>query len=198
MNFKHLALAGVASALLSVAAAVSAASIRGDAFEASLTVDGTISGPFSGVAGSGGDDIHDTPSVGFDGLFRVEWVDDDSVDVEFFIGGLGHDLTDASFTLSGLNFMSSGEPRDIIAVTFNRAASNVDSFNAGFSLVGPILSFTSTSVTGVLSMSEELVADGPRLRYDVIAVPEPATLPLVLIGLGAFSFIRRRRASSEA
>jgi PEP-CTERM motif len=53
-------------------------------------------------------------------------------------------------------------------------------------------------VTGVLSMSEELVADGPRLRYDVIvAVPEPATLLLVLIGLGAFSVIGRKKASSE-
>ncbi len=187
----------MASALLSVAAGVSAASIAGDAFEASLTVDGTLSGPFSGVAGSGGDDIHDTPSVGFDGLFRVEWVDDDSVDVEFFIGGLGHDLTNASFTLSGLNFMSSGEPRDMIGVTFNRAASNVDSFDAAFSLVGPILSFTSTSVTGVLSMSEELLADGPRLRYDVIVAPEPATFLLVLIGFGASSFIGRKRASSE-
>jgi hypothetical protein len=175
---------------------VSAASIVGDAFGASLTVDGVASGPFTGIAGSAGDDIRDTPSAGVDGLFRVEWVDEDSVDVELFIGGLGHDLTDASFALSGLNFSSGGEPRAIIGVTFNRAASNVDEFQAGFSLVGPALSFTSTSVTGVLSMSEGLVADGPRLRYDVTTVPEPATAALLGFGvIGVAAAARKRRSA---
>jgi hypothetical protein len=203
VRFKHLALAGVVSALLCVAASVSAASIIGDTFEASLAIDGTTYGPFSGVADSNaGINNFFSGDGGLNGQFSVRWVDDDSVDVAFFVGGLSSNLQDASFTLSGLNFLSGGEPRDIIGVTFNRAASNVDEFVEGFSLVGPDLRFTSTSFTGTVSMSLGLAADGPRLRYDVIVatslVPEPGTLPLLLIGLGAFSLIGRRRANRQA
>lgn len=202
MSCKHLALAGMVSALLCVAAGASAASIIGDTFEASLTIDGTTFGPFSGVADSNaGTNNLFSGDAGLNGELSVRWVDDDSVDVAFFVGGLPGDLQDASFTLSGLNFLSGGEPRNIIGVTFNRAASNVDEFDAGFSLVGPDLSFTPTSFTGTVSMSLGLAADGPRLRYDVILaaapVPEPATLTIVLIGLCGFGVIGLRRAGRQ-
>ena len=197
MSFKHLALAGVVSALLCVAPSASAASILGDMFEASLTIDGITYGPFSGVADSNvALENFFSGDAGLNGQFSVRWVDDDSVDVTFFVGGLPGDLQDASFNLSGLNFLSGGQPQNIVGVTFNRAASNVDEFDAGPSLVGPDLSFNSTSFTGTLSMSVGLAADGPRLRYDVAisSVPEPGSLPLVLLGLGAVGVIARQKA----
>ncbi len=198
MRFKHLAQAGVVGALLCAAISVNAASIIGDTFEASLTIDGITYGPFSGVADTNAStDNFFSDGGGVNGEFSVTWVDDDSVDVFFFVGGLPGELQDASFTLSGLNFSSGGQPRDVAGVTFNRAASDVDEFVQGFSLVGPDLSFTPTSITGTVSMSLGLAADGPRLRSDVIVaaspVPEPATLPLFLIGLGAFSLMWRGR-----
>ncbi|MEO8627510.1 MAG: PEP-CTERM sorting domain-containing protein [Betaproteobacteria bacterium] len=198
MRCKHLARAGVVGALLCAAVSVDAASIIGDTFEASLTFDGTTYGPFSGVADSNaGTNNFFSGDGGLNGELSVAWVDDDSVDVAFFIGGLPGPLQNASFTLSGLDFLSGVEPRNIIGVTFNRAASNVDDFVEGFSLVGPDLSFTPTSISGTVSMSVGLAADGPRLRYDVIvaasSVPEPGSLALVLIGLGACSLISRGR-----
>lgn len=200
MHVTRWAPAGLLSLALA-APAFAAPLISGDTFEASLTVNGVVSGPFSGTAGSAGDDIRDYPVVGADGLFRVEWVDEDSVDVEFYIGGLGGPLTDGEFTISGLDFKNGGLSRPITGVSFNYAASNVGTYADGGSLVGPALSFTATSITGVLSMSEGLLADGPRLRYDLTigAVPEPATTSMLLLGLGLCGWaVRRARRPAGA
>jgi hypothetical protein len=195
MQLKQIAVAGMLGALCCLAGNAGAAggSILGDTFQGSLDVDATTTGPLSGVAGSPGDDINSFPPVG-DGILRIEWVDQDSVDVEFFIGGLGHDLVGGIVTLSDLDFKVNGKGARITGVTFNRGASNVDEFFAGNTLVGPDIAFTDHSFTATLSMSEGLVADGPRLRYDVtVAVPEPATLPLLVTGVGAALLIGRRR-----
>ena len=198
MTLKNLAVAILISALSCVATHASAASVIGDRFEASLTIEGTTFGPFSGVAdSSAGISEFFSGDAGLNGQLSVTWVDEDSVDVEFFVGGLTGDLQGASFSLSGLDFVSGGEPRDIVGVTFNRAASNVDEFDAGSTLVGPDLTFTSTAFTGTVSMSVALAADGPRLRYDVqtSTIPEPATFALVFLGLTALSVVWRRTAS---
>jgi hypothetical protein len=65
---------------------------------------GTTFGPFSGVAGDATQDditgsLFDPNLPGLDGQITVNWVDADSVDVFFYIGGLGRDLSDASFAM---------------------------------------------------------------------------------------------------
>jgi hypothetical protein len=194
MHFKRMAVAGLLGASLCLTGSVFAAtgSILGDTFHGSLDVDAATTGPLTGVAGSPGIDIDSFPPVA-DGIFHIEWVDQDSVDVEFFIGGLGHDLVGGIVTLSDLDFQVNGHAARITGVTFNREASNVDEFDAGNTLVGPDITFTDHSFTATLSMSNALLSDGPRLRYDVtVAVPEPATLPLLLGGLGVLALLRRR------
>jgi hypothetical protein len=195
MQLKQIAVAGMLGALSCLAGNAGAAggSILGDTFHASLDVDAATTGPLTGVAGSPGDDISSFPPVA-DGILRIEWVDQDSVDVEFFIGGLGHDLVAGVVTLSDLDFKLNGKGARITGVTFNRGASNVDEFDAGNTLVGPDITFTDHSFTATLSMSNALVSDGPRLRYDVtVAVPEPATLPLLVGGIAALVLMGRAR-----
>ncbi len=65
---------------------------------------GTTFGPFSGVAGDAtqydiAGSLFDPNLPGLDGQITVNWVDEDSVDVFFYIGGLGRDLSDASFAM---------------------------------------------------------------------------------------------------
>jgi hypothetical protein len=199
-TIRNLLLSPLAAALL-VSTGASAASIAGDTFEARMAIEGIAVGPFSGVAGGVADGIRDggadirqfsvVNATEYD--LAVNWVDDDSFD--FLINGFGAvDLFDTSFTLSGLDFKSAGLPQDIIGVKFNRAASDVDTYQAGPSMPDPSVSFTSSSVMGVFSfIPAELSADGPILRFDVqTAVPEPATLALLIAGLGALALARRR------
>jgi hypothetical protein len=180
---------------LCAATSANAASVTGDAFDVSAVIEGTAFGPFTGVAGGANDDVLAGPDE-FE--LRVNWVDDDSFDL-MFISFFGFDLTNPSFTLSDLNFQSAGQPRDVIGVAFNRAASNVDEFEAGPSLDTPSLSFTPNSLTATFALfSRELAADGPRLRFDVTTVPEPSTKLLILTGLGALGLIGRRGANRRA
>src|SRR4030095_6777584 len=120
-------------------------------FESNLLFDFTndggsteLVGPFSGVAGAVDDGIyvnalHPVPAPdvlqsftagGVDYTVGINWVDADSFD--FFLNAFGAtDLQNLSLTLSGLDFTSAGQPRNIIGATFNRTASILDEVNPG-------------------------------------------------------------------
>jgi hypothetical protein len=180
----------------------------GSSFELGLNVDdglGSVvpSGPFAGTVGTPGDDYFSQADVqatftagSTDYDVRVNWVDGDSFDLYFQASG-AIDLNQLSLTLSGLDFKDNGKSAPIIAVSFNRAASNVDEFNAGPQMPDPKTGFTGQSVTASFDfLPRELAADGPRLRFDVqaAAVPEPSTLVMLLGGLGLLGRMRRRLA----
>jgi hypothetical protein len=183
----------------------------GSSFDLRLNVDdgvgGTVpSGPFAGTVGTPGDDYFSQADVqaaftagSTDYDVRVNWVDGDSFDLYFQASG-AIDLNQLSITLSGLDFKDNGASAPIIAVSFSRAGSNVDEFNAGPQMPDPSTSFTAQSVTASFGfMPLELAADGPRLRFDVqaaaaVPVPEPSTLAMLLGGLALLGRMRRRQA----
>jgi PEP-CTERM motif len=182
------------------------ASIAGDTFQGTIKVEGGINfevGPFPGTAGAVDDEIRSTAAdlrigvtqAGSENEFAVNWVDEDSF--EFLYNAFGAvDVDLVSFILSDLNFTTGGQPRDIASFVFNRAASDVDSYEAGPALGDPTVSFTANSVTATFGFfSKELAADGPIFRFDVTLVPEPTSL-FLLSGLGALC-LRRRTARIE-
>lgn len=196
----------IAVALLTLPGA-HAASIAGDSFDLDVIIDdglgGTVAqGPFTGTAGGVADNIFSDPDVSTlftagstDYDFRINWIDDDSFDLTFFGSG-AIDLTNLSVTVSGLDFMSGAQPVDIIGAVFNRAASNVDTYDAGPSMPDPSVAFTARSVTATFgSFPQALAADGPTLRFDVqvAQVPEPSSGLVVLGGLGLLGLLRRHR-----
>jgi hypothetical protein len=204
-TIRNLLLCPLAAALLAATNA-GAASVAGDTFEASMVIEGIAIGPFSGVAGGVADgirngvpDIREFPDVNSTSYdIAVNWVDADSFDL--LINAFGAiDLQDTSFTLSGLDFKSAGQPRNIIGATFNRTASDVDTYDAGPRMPDPFVTFTANSVTGTfVFIPLELLADGPILRFDVLsAVPEPATFALFIAGLGVLGAAHRRGPGRE-
>ncbi len=204
--------AALAIGLLACQGANAAASIAGDTFGLSVTVDdgsgGTVtvlqdpitSLPFSGVAGAVADNYFsnadllasfDVGGTGYD--IRVNWVGARSVDV--FVNAFGAaDLYALSITLTGLNLTDGGQPISIVGAAFDRAASNVDSYNAGPGMPDPSVSFTAQSVTAAFSyFPGPLAADGPVLRFVVQAVPEPTAIVMLVCGLGVLVACGRRR-----
>ena len=196
----------IAVTLLAVPGA-HAATIAGDAFDLNLIIDdgsgGTVAqGPFDGTAAGVADSIFSDPdlstlfivgSTEYD--FRINWIDDDSFDLSFFGSG-AIDLNNLSITLSGLDFRFGAQALAIVGAAFNRAGSNVDTYNAGPSMPDPSVGFTAHSVTATFSSFPlALVADGPTLRFDVqvAQIPEPASGVIVLGGLGLLGLLRRRR-----
>lgn len=203
-TIRKLWLCPLAALLASTAAG--AASIAGDTFEFSAVIDSTAVGPFSGVAGAVADGIRGSADITRDvdinfvtHQIAVNWIDADSFDL--LINSFGAiDLFDTTFTLSGLDFRQGGQPRAIVAAGFNRAASDVDTFEAGPQMPDPSVSFTSSSVTATFSfIPAALAADGPILRFDVTpAIPEPSSVALLLAGLGALALARRRGTRDAA
>ncbi len=178
-------------ALLLPLAPAQAASILGDTFDFTFFDDGATIGTTSADA---------DPTTRFDiatvfGSFpgtsiEVNWVDADSVDISFFGGALaGNNL---GYTLSSLDFMTDNAPVPIADVIFNRADSDIDDFigdvNIGqppeSAFVEPDINVTDTSFTANFSFFDErLIADGPRLRFDVVFDTSPSQVPLPASGL---------------
>lgn len=173
-------------------------------FDFELKDGGGSLGTTTGTAFSPGRDV-DTVLSG--ASVEVDWITETSVDVSFFGGVDGS--AGAEYILSGLNFFDGLTAKTIADVTFNRGASDIDDF-IGDTSIGqpplsafqePVLSFTDTSFTARFSFFDPvLVADGPRLRYDLTlagnapVVPVPASLALMLTGLGSLWVARRRTA----
>lgn len=193
---------------ISVSGAAHASSIFGDTFELAFIDSGIKAGTvpgfptISGVADPGTqfDIDQSVPGAQSDVNIDVNWVDEDSVDISFF-GSLFDQHADNGYELSSLDF-----GRAITGVTFNRLASDIDDFIGDDSLgqplesefVEPIITFTDTSFEAVFGYwNQFLVADGPRLRYDVTLAPAPVPLPagaiLLLSGLGALALRRCRK-----
>ncbi len=193
-------------AALLASTAAGAATIAGDTFEFSAVIDSTAVGPFSGVAGAVADGIRSSPDITQDvdinfttHQIAVNWIDADSFDL--LINSFGAiDLFDTPFTLAGLDFKQGSQSRAIVGAGFNRAASDVDSFEAGPQMPDPFVSFTASSVTASFSfIPAALAADGPILRFDVTpAIPEPGSVALLLAGLGTLGLVRRRAARRAA
>ena len=96
--------------------------------------------------------------------------------------------------MTGLNLTDGGQPISIVGAAFDRAASNVDSYNAGPGMPDPSVSFTAQSVTAAFSyFPGPLAADGPVLRFVVQAVPEPTAIVMLVCGLGVLVACGRRR-----
>lgn len=172
-------------------------------FEFELKDGGVSLGTATGTAFSPGRDIDET--LGGANV-EVEWVTDTSVDISFFSGVDGS--SGVEYIVSGLEFLDGLIAKTIAGVTFNRGASDIDDFLGDTSIgqpplsafVEPVLSFTDTSFAAEFSFFDPgLVADGPRLRYDLTlaggtpVVPVPASMVLMLTGLGGLLAARRRK-----
>lgn len=186
-----------------------AASLFGDSFDFAFFDDGATIGTASGTADAG--TLRDIDTVlGFapGTTIEVNWVDDDSVDVSFFGGGLSG--INLGYTLSSLDFSMSGGLTPIAGVSFNRADSDVDDFIGDTSIGQPPLSafsapdlaFTDTSFTATFaSFDSILIGDGLRLRYDIRfatppgSVPLPASGLLLIVAVAATCATRRRKSA---
>lgn len=204
----------LAAIVLTATAAHAAPSIVGDSFSlgvgyqdpnggADIAVGpfiGTASGAPGAVFSAAEADAVGTFVEGFSALnAHALWIDDDSVHVYF--QGDATDFFNLKFTLSGLDFMSAGQPAEIVGASFDRNGGGSGAFS-GFNEVilgivsDPTISFTSSSVTMTFAyFSANLTADGPIMQIDVLAqvVPEPGTYALLLAGLGGMAFCARRR-----
>ena len=175
-------------------------SIIGDNYQFSGSYSSTVFGPVNDNAAisSGFTEIFNI--FGDSGNFR--WVDQDSFEVTIEFPNNSFDF---SLTLSGLDFKSpSGQALDIESASFNYADSVYDTFffdpvnnpTGAFRPSDPIVSSTANSVTVEFGSdwSGQLAADAPYLRFDIktVAIPEPASSCLLVLGLTTIGFRRRR------
>lgn len=199
-RIRQIFLLGSLSAALLTATGADAASVLGDEFQIEGNVGGLAFGPDTGVAGQlvGSFDVEASPDP--DIFIRVRWVDADSFDlhvVEVFQTGL-----DADVSLVDLDFETpGGQAAAIVGASFDPTGNNyLGFFKSEENPTGanrpsdPSVSFTSGSVrvTFGADWESQLFFDSPILRFDVLAVPEPGTLAMVLAGLGALGLARRR------
>lgn len=171
-----------------------AASMMGDSFTFEFTDTSGSFGTLTGTAGSAGLDIDDAlGSIQVD----VNFVDDDTVDVAFY-GSASYPL---SYSLSSLDFLNGLASAPIAGVTFNRAGSNIDEFIGDTAIgqpsasefVEPVISFTDTSFTADFSyFNDLLIADGPRLRYDISLATAPCAAANVGVAIRLRSAWSRR------
>jgi len=152
------------------------ASITGDDFTAAVSEDDFELGSVNGVAGMAGTDavVVDT------GAFAaVEWLDDDTFELDFY--SIGPKVT---WVLSSLDFTESGAPVDIIGVS--EASSDF-----GWSYTS---SFTANSITiEYPNLNATAIGDGEIISFDVLTapVPEPSGIALLCAAVGGL-FVARR------
>lgn len=155
---------------------------------APLYVPGTSGapGPYQVSSGSIGPDIFDETLPNFGGdLFRISFLDPDSVDVDNNLSGLIHVLFDPSPTelriefihgMSGLGFDANGDATVIFALP------DTTNTQLGFALGGNQFIEAPPDIVGTNAFS--ISAPG--------AVPEPSTWVTLLLGFGLVGFVLRR------
>jgi hypothetical protein len=204
-------------AALFATSAASAGSIVGDSFDLGVSYDdgagGTATaGPFSGTASGAPGAVFSGAEADIAGNFMVGgsqinahalWIDEDTV--HLFFQGDATDFNNLVLTLSGLDFKTAGQPAAIVGASFNRNGGGGGAFS-GFNEVilgivqDPAIGFAANSVTMSFGFfSANLTADGPVMEINIqTAVPEPATYALVLSGLAALGFARRRASKAHS
>lgn len=196
-----------------------AATLLNGSFGATAGFDGSTAGgsgiaDFAGSCSRFGDtsgcDVI-TPD-GFAPQLLLNWIDDDSFDVQIYLGLQDvQQLASMSLEVLGLNYVLNGLGVNIIGVSLNHAASDLDGYlqsvdnPTGALFQEPTLSFTAHSVSALFdNYPGQLDGDGPTFRFDIQTARNgggPATVPLpaggaLLAGglalLGAMG--RKRRA----
>ena len=175
----------VCAAALFVGNVAQAGSITGDGFTVTLSEGGSSLGTAEGIAGASGDDaVLDAflDDANISGI--INWTDEDTFELDFFGSGVQRFLVDLTWSLTDLDFMDAGSPVDIIGVTEVR-----HEFGWSYNL-----DFDANSITIVypdLSVFE--AADGEIISFDVLTVPEPAGVLLMMGGVLALQCRRFRR-----
>ena len=111
-------------------------------------------------------------------------------------GGMTYQL---SFDLAGNNVPGGGYPSDIVDVSFGSAAGTY-TLNPTDGFATRSLSFTAGGNGSFALLFQNRGGDNVGALLDnvsVTAVPEPETYAMLLAGLGAIGFMRRRRLARE-
>lgn len=213
----------VAGGLAVIASAASAATISGDSFTISGSIDaGFVEFPsVNGVAFSTGggdacvyydtagkcDAVSEVPTLGDPHVLTVDFTSNSAFEIGLNGRGMTGGFYPVEVLLSGLDFMNGAVAAAITGVTFNLRGGDLAGYLAspdnptGASWSDPAISFTADSIAIRWdSFDGQLLGDGPRIAFDVTTagtlpapVPLPATAPFLVAGLMTLGLWRRRR-----
>jgi len=101
-----------------------------------------------------------------------------------------------TFELTGLDLLVDGNPADIIDVTFDAATTNIGQYADAGEFIAPTISFSATSATISFGFDGSgLAGDQPVVSFDLVVIPEPGAMTMLLVGGTLLARRVRRRQS---